>query len=341
MMRGISATVVAGVALLAIGCGDDAANRAPMVAMPRGQVVAVIDTVIAATIDATGMTAPLESAILSTKLLASVAQVLVIEGERVARNQVLVRLDMRELTAKRHQADALLDNAEAERDLAEMAALRVRALYADSAAPKATLDAAESGLIRAEAGVRAAKAGLAELAATTSYGEITAPFDGVVTERFVDPGGFVGPGAPLVRVDRVGAERVTATVPAAAAQAVKAGDTVTVMIDGEAYAARVEGTARAGAGTWTVNAILSNADGLIVSGSAATIRLPAGSRPALLVPTAALTRQGDLTTLLRRTPQGDLLTVIRAGRTVATWTEVLGGLAADDSVVVPPAVGAP
>lgn len=341
MMRWMSASVIAGVALLAIGCGEDATDQPPMVAVPLGHAVAVIDTVLAATTDATGMTAPLESAILSTKLMASVAEVLVIEGARVARNQLLVRLDLRDLVAKKHQAEAMLADAEAERDLAEMAAVRLRALYADSAAPKATLDAAESGVVRAKAGVRAAQAALAELAATTSYGVIKAPFDGVVMRRFVDPGAFVGPGAPLMTVDRVGARRVTATVPAAAAEVVTPGDTVSVMINGEEHEARVEGTIRSGAGTWAVNAILPNADGMIASGSAATIRLPAGERSALLVPTAALTRQGDLTTLLRRTAHGDLLTVVRTGQSVGQFTEVLGGLSAGDSVVILAVAGTP
>jgi RND family efflux transporter MFP subunit len=334
MMRLKTTGTVALATILAIGCGDDPADRPPLPEVTEGRVVAVNDTVIAATIDATGMTAPIESATLSTKLMGSVEQVLVIEGERVTRDQLLVRLDLRDLTARRSQAEAMLADAEAQRDLAEMAAIRVRALHADSAAPQATLDAAESALVRAALGVRAAMAGLAELAAATSYGEVRAPFDGVVMRRFVDPGAFVGPGAPLLLVDRAGALRVTATVPAAVAALLKPGDTVIVAINGEAHLARMEGTARSGAGTWLVNAVLPNADGTIMSGSAATISLPAGNREALLVPTAALTIQGDLTTLLRRTAQGDLLTVVRTGQRVGDFTAVHSGLTVGDSVVI-------
>lgn len=331
--------LVMGLGVLVAACGGEAPEAAPAAAPTGGTVVAVRDTTVSATTDATGIAAPLESATLSTKLMASVEQVLVLEGARVAKGQLLVRLDLRDLAAKRQQAEAALADVEAQRDLALVHATRMRALHADSAAPTAMLDAAESGLRRAEAGVRAAKAGLVELAAVTSYGEVVAPFDGVVARRFVDPGAFVAPGAPLVTVDKVGSLRVTATVPAATAAGLKAGATVEAMLDGTTYPARVEGTARAGAGTYTVNALITNGDATILGGTAATLRLPTGERKALLIPTAAITRQGDLATVKRRTAEGDLLTVVRIGVTVGDLTEVLGGLTASDSVVVAAAAG--
>ena len=75
---------------------------------------------------------------------------------------------------------------------------RIRGLYADSAATKAQLDQAETGLARADAAVASARAMAAELAATASYADVRAPFAGIVTRRFVDPGAFAAPGAPLV-----------------------------------------------------------------------------------------------------------------------------------------------
>lgn len=332
---------VFGLGLFAAACSDPAPEAMEQSPVTTGVAVAVVDTVIAATTDATGMASPLESSTLSTKLMASVEQVLVIEGARVTKGQLLARLDQRDLAAKKVQAEAMLADVQAQRDMALVHATRIRALHADSAAPTAMLDAAESGLRRAEAGVRAAEAGLAELAAVTSYGAITAPFDGVIAKRFVDPGAFVAPGAPLLTVDKVGGLRVTATVPASAASAVARGDQITVMVDGVTYEARVEGTARAGSGTYTVNAILPNTGGAIAGGTAATLRLPAGERSALLVPTAAITRQGDLATVQRRTAQGDLLTVVRTGSVVGDMTEVIGGVVATDSVVLSAPSGRP
>ena len=76
---------------------------------------------------------------------------------------------------------------------------RIRALYADSAATKAQLDQAETGLARADAAVANARAMAAELAATASYAEVRAPFAGIVTRRFVDPGVLRGAGCAAGR----------------------------------------------------------------------------------------------------------------------------------------------
>jgi RND family efflux transporter MFP subunit len=336
-MRG---AMLVGVTVLLASCGD-APDERGLPPAPTGSAVAVRDTVMASTSEATGIAAPMESATLSTKLMASVTEVTVLEGAQVRRGETLVRLDLRDLVAKRQQAEAGLADAEAQRDLARVSATRLRALYADSAAPKAQLDAAEAGLARAEAGVRAMTAALSELAAVASYGDVRAPFDGVVSRRFVDPGAFVAPGAPLVTVDKLGALRIAVTVPSGHVEAITPGQRLVAVVEGDTVTARIEGVARSSGGTYSVNAVIANADGRFRGGSAAALRVPGGERRVLLVPTAALHREGDLVSVHRRTAQGDLMTVVRAGSVVGDWTEILGGLTAADSVVVPTTAGRP
>lgn len=332
--------VWAGLAGVLVACG----GAPPEVSIDRtslGRAVPVLDTVLTATTSAVGVTAALESATLSTKLMANVVAVPVLEGALVRRGDLLVRLDVRDLAAKQQQAKAGLADVVAQRDLALVSAQRIRALYADSAAPRAMLDAAEAGLARAEAGVRAATAARTELDAVASYGELRAPFDGVVVQRFVDVGAFVAPGAPLMTIDRLGALRVSVSVPAAQAATLQSGMAVLAEVEGDTVTAAVEGVARGPAGTYVINAVVPNRGAALYAGSSATLHLPAGTRRALLVPTAALGREGDLVTLLRRTPQGDLLTVVRIGARIDDRTEVLAGVTASDQVVIPDSAGMP
>ena len=133
----------------------------------RPELVAVHDSVVPATVAANGVAAPILQATLSTKLMAAVTGVLVQEGDRVRAGQVLLRLDTRDLEARARQTEAGLAAAEAQADEARRYAQRIRALYADSAAPKAMLDGAEAGLARAEAGVTQARGAGAELAAVS------------------------------------------------------------------------------------------------------------------------------------------------------------------------------
>ena len=73
--------------------------------------------------------------------------------DAVAAGQPLLRIDARDLAAKSSRAEAMQAEAGAVLREAELHAERMRALYADEAAPKVQLDAAETGLARARAGV--------------------------------------------------------------------------------------------------------------------------------------------------------------------------------------------
>ncbi len=322
-------------AMLALGaCGGDK-TPTPAARVPLdGRPVAVIDTVIADAFDASGVAEPVRAATLSTKLMASVTAVLVHEGDRVAAGQLLVRLDARDLDAKRAQVQAGLAEATAVYNDAAVQTGRIRALYADSAATKAQLDQAETGLTRAAAGVATAKAMASELAATASYAEIHAPFAGVVTHRFVDPGSFAAPGAPIVTVEDASALRVTVSAAPEVVRGLRAGTEVRATVGDSAVRAKVEGIVPSGPNLYTVNAVVANSKGALLSGSSATLALPRGTRRVILVPAAAVVRQGDLTGVRTVVDGQPSLRWVKLGRTTDGLAEVLSGLAPGDSVVV-------
>jgi RND family efflux transporter MFP subunit len=331
-MRGTIAVVT--VTLLATACGGGPAPAPSNVPAPAGAPVLVTDTTRPDQFAASGVAQPIEQATLSTRLMATITEVVPIEGARVTAGEVLVRLDARDLDAKRQQAAAALAEATAGERLARVTAERIRALYADSAAPKAQLDAAEAGLSRATAGLAAAHAAVAELEATARYAEVRAPFAGVVTRRFVDPGAFAAPGAPLLTVASSARLRIVATVPATLVAGLRPGRRLEAQIEGQPAVARLEGAVPSAGNLYTVNALVENPDGRFLAGSAATLLVPTGERRVVLVPTAALIRQGDLIGVHRRLAGAAELTWITVGGQVGDRTEVLSGLAAGDTVLV-------
>jgi len=316
-------------------CGADA----PPVALERSTVtgtrVAVIDTLIPDVLEASGTAAPMRTATLSTKLMGSVTTVLVHEGDRVASGQSLIRLDARDLEAKRSQVEAGLAGATAMRVEASAHAERMRGLYADSAATKAQLDQAETGLARAEAAVASANATAAELAATASYADVRAPFAGIVTRRLVDPGSFAAPGTPLVTVEDASTLRVTVTAAPDAVRGLRRGSMIAAVIGDSVTTATVEGVVPSGANVYAVNALVPNPAGRFQSGSSATLALPRGTRRALLVPAAAIVRQGDLAGVRLASAGTASLRWITLGRSTASLVEALSGLAPGDTVLVP------
>lgn len=337
MRYGLNPLVLA-VAIIAVGAcsrSDGAEVKTPDAPVGSGAVMTVADTTVSSTFDATGVAEPFAQATLSTKLMGSVTAVLAREGDRVAAGQPLVRIDARDLAAKQSQVSAGIAEAEAVHRDAQVQAARIRALYADSAATRAQLDAAETGLARAEASVRQAHAGASELAAVAGYAVVRAPFAGIVTQRFVDPGAFAAPGAPLVSVQDSRKLRVTATITPQAARGLRRGATIPVTIENASTAAIIEGVVPAPAGNvYTINAIVDNQSGSLMSGSAATLAVPQGMRKTILVPASAIRREGDLTGVMLRGAAGDELRWVRLGPVTGAHVEVIGGLRAGDRVVL-------
>ncbi len=320
-------------------CGGEAETVNTAAAQPTivsGTALVVTDTTLPLPTYASAVAEPYTTATVSTKLMGAVTEVLVQEGTMVSAGQVLARLDSRDLTAKRSQVEAGIANAEAMRGEALLMATRIRALYADSAAAKVQLDAAEAGLARAEAGVRAARAGLDELAAIADYATIRAPFAGVVTQRFVDVGAMAAPGAPLMTVEDHRRLRVVATITPELAGALKKGASVEVVIEGTSATATIEGIVPAAGRSLTiVNAIVDNRTGALTPGGVASLALPGAPRSVVLIPAAAVRAEGDLTGVIVRSNGTDRTRWITLGRTVGAHREVLGGLVAGDTIIVP------
>jgi RND family efflux transporter MFP subunit len=301
----------------------------------------VKDTTVQTIFEVSGTATPLRQATLSTKLMGTVLQVSAKEGDRVIAGQTLVRIDARDLAARNSQVAASIAEAEAVRRDAATQAGRIRALYADSAATRAQLDAVETGLLRADAGVRAARAGSAELAAVSAYASVRAPFSGVVTKRFVDPGAFAAPGSPLMTVQDGDQLRIVANATPDVASGLRRGQRIDALVENRPVAAIVEGIVPSSSGNlYTINALVPNASGGLLPGSTATLLITLGSRRALVVPTTAVVHEGELTGVTVRSREGDEVRWIRLGRSSGGFVEVDSGLRAGDVVIVPAAVNA-
>jgi RND family efflux transporter MFP subunit len=344
-----SALLLAGLSvgvLSLAACGDDshASRRGAPTPSPStsGTTLTLQDTAIATTFEASGIAEPVQQAMVSTKLMGSVTAVRVQEGDQVRAGQVLVEIDARDLTAKAAQVSASIADAEAMHKEASAHAARFTALYNDSAATRAQYDAAMTGLARAEAGLRAARAGAGELDAVRSYATVRAPFGGLVTMRHADPGAFAAPGMPLVTVQDVSRLRISVSAPSAAVRGLARGQQLEGTVDGRPVTATVEGIVPAAAGNlFTVNATVVNRDGALRAGSGATLALPLGTSSGLVVPVAALVRDGDLVGVIVRANGVDDRRWIRLGAVTATHAQVAGGLKAGETIVIPdPATGA-
>jgi RND family efflux transporter MFP subunit len=317
-------------------CGKEKSRANPPAEQgPPEATLTVRDTLVPAVLEAAGIAEPYQRSVLSTRLMGSVTAVLVQEGDRVQAGQLLGKIDSREVMAKGAQVEAGIVAAEARHEEALRQAERIRGLYADSAATKAQLDAAETGLAQAEAGLRSAGAARAEVEAVSAYAEIRAPFAGEVTRRFVDAGAFAAPGAPLVELQDASRLRVTVSVSPGMVTGLRRGTRLDATIEDRPAQAVVEGVIPApGGALYTVNGIVENADRRYLPGSAAVLLLPQGTRRAILVPETAVIAEGDLSGVRVVGERGSELRWVRLGRRTAGQVEVLSGLQAGERVLI-------
>ena len=362
----LSLAAVAAIGLAAAGCGSHAETKPTADQPPVPVSVATVAlTDIADTFEAGGVVQARTTATLTARILAPVREVRVSPGDRVRAGQTLIVLDSADLGAQARSARAAAlgadediaaaaadqQAAEAALALARAAHNRIAGLHAKRSATAHELDEATAALRRAEANAagaaaraRGASSGLdraraaAEAAATTaSFTTIRAPFDGVVTEKLIDPGNMAAPGAPLLRVEDTRGFRLDVRVDESRAARISLQDPVKVLLDGQAAATPIEGTV-----TEVSRAVDADSRAFLVkitlpetasvrSGTFGRAVFAGATRKALTVPEAALARRGQMTSVLA-VENG----VARLRLVSMSGTEVLAGLSAGDVIIVNP-----
>jgi hypothetical protein len=137
-------------------------------------------------------------------------------------------------------------------------------------------------------------------------------------------------------VDDVSRLRVEVTAAPDQVRELKRDAEVDLRIEGLPVRGTVEGVVPGQGGNMAkVNVIVANRDHRILAGSAATVLLPQGMASVLVVPGAALVREGDLVGVAVVVADRAERRWVRVGRTIpGGLVEVLSGLSVGDMVLV-------
>ncbi len=245
-------------------------------------------------------------------------------GQKVKAGQLLARLDAPEIRARLEQAEAGLQQAE--RDWKRMSGL-----LEQQAATRSDYDAADARYLQAKAAVSEARALL-------SYVEILAPFDGVITKKWVDVGDLASPGKPLVDLEDPTRLQMEADVPEAIAASIAPDAQMTIRAGGgtgdlSGKVAEIAPIADPTSRTFRVKLDLTNTPGLM-SGQFARLLVPLGESTAMHVPVSAVVQRGQLEMVFAVEDQHARLHLVKTGRCAQNETEILSGVDAGDRVVV-------
>lgn len=145
------------------------------------------------------------------------------KGDRVVAGQVLAILDSPEL-------DHQVQNARATYQLQKLTDRRIQMLLRSGVTSQQAADESHAAMLEA-------KASLDQLVATQAYEVIKAPFAGLITARFVDPGALIpqsttpsAGGTPIVAMATMTPLRIYADVPQSFAPFIKDGDRAKVTV---------------------------------------------------------------------------------------------------------------
>ncbi len=322
-----------------------------------GDFVPVTVRPVTRTINLPGEIAPYLSVSLHARVAGYVDRILVDRGSNVNKGDLLAELSAPEMATQIAKAQSMVLVAEAEIHQAEaqLAAAQTTLEHLQTAArtpgviagneviqAEKQMEAAKALLTARRESSRAAEAMVRSLNDMQAYLKITAPFDGVVTDRLVHPGALVGPGAdhPLLILQQVSHLRVIVAIPEENVGGVMRGANVKFTIPaqpGRSYAgtvARISQALEQKTRTMPVELDVMNLDGSLAPGMYPTVQWPVRKvQPSLFVPKTSIVTTTERTFVVKNLKGKAHWVDVRRLAADGDLVEVLGDLKAGDLVV--------
>jgi RND family efflux transporter MFP subunit len=284
-------------------------------------------------------------------------------GDRVEAGQLIAVLEVPELGDDIQRANASLKRYQQEVGRAQAAYDEAHLIYnrltaIDKARPnliaQQELDAAvekdratASTLAAASAEVEVATAEINKLQTMLKYSRITAPFPGVITKRYADPGALIQAGTssstqtpPLVRLSQNDRLRLDIPVSVSYVSRVELGDPVQIQVASldRAFSGKIARSTRkieTATRTMEVEVDVPNSDLKLIPGMYASVVLRLEHREkALVVPVEAVSRKKSCTVFLVDKEGKIEERTISPGLETPRKIEVLAGLNENDLVMI-------
>jgi len=268
-------------------------------------------------------------------------------GARVARGTPLARIDDSAIRDSWLSAKSAVTQAQLASDIARREQERAEKLLAAGAIAENALEAARRGNLGAQAQLDDAKARFASAQKNLDNTVVKAPYDGIVSERQVNPGDIVAPGAPMFTVVDPRTMRLEGSVPADQLGAVRIGAPVKFTVTG--YPGRpfigtisnIYPSADPQTRQVRLYARIPNAGNGLVAGLFATGRVSSTTRDGLTAPLNAVDQRGIKPAVVRiKNGKVERVEVTIGLRDEGTErVEISGGVAAGDTLLVGAAQG--
>jgi membrane fusion protein, multidrug efflux system len=355
-------------ALATAGCGAQSgsstsadSSKALPTPPPQVDTVKVVARQLNITTPLPGEITPYQSVGIFPKVTGFVKTMSVDRGSRVRAGQTLAVLEAPELVAQKVEEQKKLESAQSRVDEAHakltadeasyerlQVAAKTPGVISDDELETAqkNADADRARVKSLQNAVEAENATLHSVEQMERYLLITAPFDGIITERNVHPGALVGPSggpnqAPILQLEQTTHLRLVVDVPEAYVAGVQEGKQVSFTVPsfpGRVFAgkiARIAHSLTSKTRTMPVELDVANPDQTLAPGMFPTVLFPvARPSPTLFVPNSAVARtmEADFVICVRDGRAGRVS--VKTGASDGNLVEVFGDLHAGDVVVL-------
>jgi RND family efflux transporter MFP subunit len=268
-------------------------------------------------------------------------------GAHVKKGQMLAVIDSPDLDQQLAQARADLVRAQANRALADVTYGRWDSLSKKNIVSQQAKDEKYGDAMAKAADVQAAQANVARLEAMTSFKNLTAPFDGIVTARSLDIGDLVDAGGKtgkaLFVVSDLHIMRIYVNVPQAFLRDLKEGLKATLRLPGvdETFEASLLTTSNAvseQSRTALVQLLADNQAGKLWPGAFAMVHFHIPSDPNILrIPATALIFGPQGMQVAKVEAHNKVvLSKVQLGRNLGNDVEIVSGVSLSDQIVDSP-----
>ncbi len=291
---------------------------------------------------------PYQEVELHAKVTGYVDRMLVDFGDRVKKDQLLASLEIPELKDDLSSADATQQEMEAAYEASHLEYQRLT--NTDQLRPgliaQQQIDDARARDLKDEQAVVEAKAKVGRLKTMLAYTQITAPFPGVITHRYVDTGALIQAGTgspsqspPLVRISQNDMLRLDFPVSISFVSRVQEGTPVEIQVDGwkkpiSAAVTRISDRVDESTRTMTAEVEVPNPDLKLVPGMYANVNVAIDHRKQVLtVPPEAVERGQSPRVLVAA---GDVVEErpVQLGLETPDAIEITEGLQDHDQVII-------
>jgi len=262
-------------------------------------------------------------------------------NDKVEAGQVLIIINSSQQQASLSQAKAALAQAQALNKDAQVVLKRHRSLLAKKTLSQGEFDSSLARANSSHAAVLSAKAQVTQAQEQVAYTRITAPYSGIVRQRFVQVGELVHPGQPVMTGFAMKPLRAVVDIPQSLAAKLAEQDSSIYII---ANSKRYLGTqpvlfpyadSRYSSIRARINVVETEDANHLIPGTWVQVQLPAGQQQGIYLPASAILQQGEVASIYVQKNNEFRLRYVRLGQIQQdSQVRIISGLEAGEKVAI-------